>query len=95
MIVDVSSCRVDVGVLFFFRVQLLRDLHHPPFTHSFLSLLRLAITFPHVCSQFGNRAVLAKFTTKMDDTRQKRLEEMLSEAQATVSGAGEMIYIFF
>ncbi len=36
--------------------------------------------------QFGNRAVLSKFTTKMDDTRQKRLDEMLAEAQAVVSG---------
>lgn len=42
-----------------------------------------------ISSQYGSRGVLSKFTTKMDDTRQKRLDEMLAEAQAAVAGEGE------
>ncbi|KAG2440105.1 hypothetical protein HXX76_004219 [Chlamydomonas incerta] len=38
--------------------------------------------------RFGNTAVLEKFTTKMDDARKKKLQEMVAEAMGGGGGAG-------
>ncbi|KAL6753732.1 armadillo-type protein [Haematococcus lacustris] len=45
--------------------------------------LRFMVTF---ATKFGNFVVLDKFTTKMDDGRKKRLEEMRAEAAGPAAG---------